>query len=149
MTEISFLFDFTRVDTFIEQLNLTYKMSEMDGDENNPNFEMVFCSDSPNNIRDCLTTGGGLNSDVTIAPTSTPNVDAVIDCALKWENDTISLGSELTWSIGNSPVPLKAIFIRHKASGYVMGYCIHIAEFTVTNQIVFDEGTAFWRFVDE
>jgi len=149
MTDISFLFDFTRVDTFIEQLNLTYKLSEMDGDENNPQFQLVFCSDSPNNISDCLTSGGALNSDVTIAPTSTPNVDASIDCSLKWENNTISLGNEVIWSIGNNAVPLKAVFIRHKTSGYVMAYCIHITEFTVTNQIVFDEGTVFWRFVDE
>lgn len=137
----SFLFDFTRVDNFIEQLNLTFKLSEMNTSNN---FQLVFCSDSPNNIEDCLTSGGALNtSEVTTA------TNGVIDFSLKWERDAISIRNDVTWNIGANAVPLKSVFIRHKSSGYVMAYCIHISEFTVTNKIIFDAGTVLWRFIDE
>ena len=135
----SFLFDFSRVDNFIEQFNSIFKISEMNA---NNNFELIFCSDSPNNIKDCLTSGGGLNSEVT------PALNGVVPCSLKWENNTISIRNSITWNIGENPVPLKSVFIRHSATGFVMAYCIHITEFIVTNKIIFDGGTVLWRFVD-
>ena len=136
----SFLFDFTRVDDFMDQWNLSFKLSDM---ATANNFQLVFCTDAPNNIRECLTSGGALDVNAVTIPSG-----GAVDCSLKWEDNAISIRSDTTWNI-TGEVPLKAVFIRNKANGYVMAYCIHISEFTVTNKIIFDGGTVLWRIYDD
>jgi len=138
--EQSFLFDFSHVDNFMTQWNLAFKLSDMNSSNN---FELVFCTDSPNNVRECLTSGGAIDTNnVTIA------TDGVVPCSLKWENNTISLRNDATWNI-DGEIPLKSIFLRVANNGYVMAYCINISEFNCTNKLTFEGGVAFWRIIDE
>ncbi len=137
MSEVqSFLFDFKRVEDFWEMWNIKFPISEM-GSSNK--FQLVFCTDSPNNIEDCLT-NGSLNSNVTIYTSK--------DCTLEWSNHTISIKDDVTWNIGDYEVTLKAVFLRNKATGYVMGYNINIDNFDITNKLVFDGGTLLWSIHD-
>lgn len=138
MVEQSFLFDFTRTDNFFDEWNNSFLTSEMSGGNN---FQLVFCTDTPNNIKDCLT-NGRLNSDVTIA------TGGVVDCGLTWNNETISLTNDATFNIGDEEVTLKAVFLRHKQTGYVLYYSININAFDVTNEVIFDEGTIFLSIHD-
>lgn len=134
-----FLFDFSRVTDFFDLWNNVFKTTEMTGANN---FQLVFCTDSPTNIQDCLT-NGKLNNRVTVAD------GGVIDCGLTWRNETITLSSDAVFNIGDAELTLKAVFLRHKASQTVIGYSININAFDVTNEVIYDEGTTFWSIFDE
>ena len=136
--EQSFLFDFQRSPTFLDNMNVKFHLLEMNSSNN---FQVVFSTYAPTNIEDCLSSDGTLNSDVTI--------QASLDCSLKWENDIISIRNDVTWNIGDTYYPLKAVFIRNKSNGYVMGYSINITSFEVTNEVIFEEDTILWSFRDE
>lgn len=135
----SFLFDFTRVDSFFDQWNLAFKLTDM---TTSNNFELVFCYDAPNNIEECLNGTVLDESKVSIAQ------NGVVPCSLKWEDNGISLRNNATWNIVNES-PLKAIFLRVRSNKYVMSYCINIEEFTCTNKIIFEGGLLFWRIIYE
>ena len=131
-----FIFDFTRVKDFFDNWNILFKLSDMNTSNN---FKLVFCSDSPPNIDECLNAGGGINTNVvTVADT--------VYCSLKWENETISIRNDTTWNI-DGEVPLRAVFLV--SNNYVMAYSINMSEFIVSNKIVFDEGTKLWSIYDE
>lgn len=136
--EQSFLFDFQRSPTFLDNMNVKFHLLEMNSSNN---FQVVFSTYAPTNIQDCLNSDGTLNSDVTIQES--------LDCSLKWENDIISIRNDVTWNIGDVYYPLKAVFIRNKSNGYVMGYSINITSFEVTNEVIFEEDTILWSFRDE
>ena len=74
-----------------------------------------------------------------------------MECTFDSNGDMqIGLGAEVrfdTDQIGERNIPLKAIFLRDKASKYVMGYSINMVAFTVTNVVVFDEDVIFWDVV--
>lgn len=133
-----YLFDFSRVKDFFDKWNNTFHTVEMNGASN---FQLVMASYSPTNIDDCLTGSGALD-------TSQVTGTKIVDCGLVWSNDTITLKNDVTFSIGNEIVPLKALFLRHKATGYVMGYSIAMNNFNVTNQLVIDKDTIFWSIYD-
>lgn len=138
MTEIqSYIFDFKRVKDFFEQWNIKFKVSEMNGANN---FELVLASYSPSNIDECLTSNGTLNANVT---------DTIVaNLGLVWSNYEIRVANNVTFTIGDSTVPIKSVFVRHKNSGYVMGYCINQNAFNVTNQVIFDKDTIIWAIFD-
>ena len=133
MEEQSYLFDFKAVDDLLYMWNSTFHTSDMDGV--NPNYELVFCTDAPSNIGDCLS-GGTLNSNVT--------VKQAVDCKLLFKDNIISFKGNTVWNIGEEEVTLKAVFLRDKSNGYVMAYNINIDYFYVTNKLMFDDGTILW-----
>lgn len=140
MTEVqSYLFDFERTPTFFERWNLDFKLLQMDGSTSN--YQIVFSSYAPSNIGECLNSNGSLSSDVTVI--------ASIDFPLKYDNGVITVGDDVSWTINTNIYPLKAVFIRDKATGYVMGYSININTFEVTNEVVIEEGTILWSIQDE
>ena len=130
----SYLFDFYRVDTFFEQFNKKFDVSDMDGTNN---FEIVVSSYSPNNINECLNSNGTLNTSV-VTGTYVQNLP------LTWANNTVKVAFDVTFNFGTSVVPLKSLFIRDKSTGYVMGYSIFMTTFNVTNQLVLDADTILW-----
>jgi len=135
MSEIqSYLFDFTEVDDFFDNWNVKFSTTDMDGSNK---FQLVLASYSPTNISECLNANGTLN---------TTNVTGtrVLDCGLIWNNRTIKLAFDVDFNIGNSIVPLKAVFLRHKSTGYVMGYSININSFNITNHLIYDADSIFY-----
>ena len=130
----SYLFDFYRVDTFFEQFNKKFDVSDMDGTNN---FEIVVSSYSPNNISECLNNDGTLNTTV-VTGTYVQNLP------LLWANNTVKVAFDVTFDFSTNIVPLKSLFIRDKSTGYVMGYSIFMNTFNVTNQMVFDADTILW-----
>lgn len=133
----SYIFDFKRVPSFFENWNIQFTVNEMQLNSNK--FQIVYCTHAPSNIYDCLN-GGVLSSDVTVG--------ASIDLSLKYEDDTISVRNDCTWNAGTTVYSLKAIFIRHKGSGYVMGYSINNVSFDVSNTVKLEAGTVLWSFED-
>ena len=150
MVEQSYIFDFSRVPSFFEYFNVAFFVDEMyqiiDGESKGTGsdcYELVWCSyGDGNNISDYLNSDGTLNSSVV-------TVHDTVDCALDYVRDeygdaTIGLHESVEFDIGDNNIPLKAIFLRNKSTGYVMGYCINLVSFTVTNKAVFDEDIVFW-----
>jgi len=141
MTEIqSYLFDFHRTPNFFQNWNNKFKVLEMDG--TSLNFQLVFSSYGSDNIDECL------NGDVI--DTSVVTNRYTVDCALKFDatTDIVSIGADVTWSLGSTIVPLKSVFLQHKATGTVMGYSIHMNAFEVTNQVKLEKDTILWSFED-
>ena len=137
MVEVSHLFDWSRTPLFLTKWGKSFDVASMNGASN---FQLVVASYSPSDIEDCLDANGTLNNDVTVAQ--------AIDCGLKWQDDVIKLNADVTWSIGDSIVPLKALFLRDKNSGFVLGYSINNTSFEVTNQLKFNKDTIFWSIIN-
>ena len=159
MAEHSYLFDFSRVDSFFENLNINFSISDMynvvrydsetgqyeyEDDNVGDNFQLVICEYGYDNIGDYLNSDGTLNiSD------NDPHIH-IEDCALDYYNrgngaSSIELHGTVTFEIGDDVnIPIKAIFLRDKDTGYVMGYSINNRPFSVTNQVVFDDDVIFW-----
>ena len=138
----SYLFDFERVPMFFDKMNISYKLLEMNSSNN---FQLVFSDYASDNIQDCLNLDGTLNTtNVHIAQSGS----AVVDFSLKWDNEIISVRNDTTWTVGDANVFLKAVFIRNKATGFVLGYCIHMNSFDVTNTVTLPKDTILWSIQD-
>ena len=133
-TTTSYLWDFTTVPYFFTNWNVLFSLNEMNSANN---FEFVFCDYAPTNINDCLN-GSVLSSNV--------HTITSVDCSLDWNSDTqiIKVRNDVTWNIGDNIYPIKAVFLRKKANGYVMGYCIHQNSFEVTNKVKIEKDTILW-----
>ena len=159
MAEHSYLFDFIRVDSFIERLNIDFLIEDMykvvgydsetaqyeyEDDNIGENFQLVICEYGYDNI------GNYLNSDGTLNISDSDTHIHIEDCALDYYNrgngaSSIELHGSVTFEIGDDVnIPIKAIFLRDKDTGYVMGYSINNRPFSVTNEVVFDDDVIFW-----
>ncbi len=148
MAEQSYIFDFSRTPTFFEHFNIDFKLADMDS--TTANFEMAIVKYGGDNIDEYLDSEDGTLDTDTIG---SENI-LVEDCKLSFEADsmgdiTIRLAENVTFDIydtlGDVNIPLKAIFLRDKETGYVMGYSINLVSFNVTNAVVFDENLIFWN----
>ena len=139
MAEQSYIFDFSRVPSFFEHFNLDFMVDAMDG--STANFQLVLVKHGGDNISEYLDNNGELDVD--------SGELMVMDCKLSYTSDdygdaTIGLADDVTFTIGDTNIPLKAVFLRDKTTGYVMGYSINLVPFNVTNKVVFDDDVIFW-----
>lgn len=140
MTIQSFIFDFHRVPRFFEDWNNNFSIGAMKRD-NSSFFQVVYCSIAPDNIEDCLNGG--------VLDTGAVSVSASVDLSLKYDKEVISVGSDCTWNVGANVIqPIKAVFIRNKSNGYVMGYSIFDNAIEVTNVVKLEKDTILWSIVD-
>ena len=174
MAEQSYLFDFSRVDSFIENINVAFFIDEMfkvtgydtethsytyEDDNIDDNFQLFIAEYGEDNIEYYLDSDGFLKQEIEFVEDGQGNLvqrdDVLIeDCALDYYNrgygsSTIELHGDVEFSIRGANdedinVPIKAIFLRSKSTNYVMGYSINMRPFTVTNKVVFDDDVIFW-----
>lgn len=138
MAEQSYIFDFSRVPSFFEHINIDFNIADMDGSEN---YELVWIAYGADNIGEYLENDGTLKSSIVTYQTE--------PCGLDWIKDetgdgTIELHGDIEFNVGEANVPLKAILLRDATTGYVMGYSINMNPFSVTNKLVFDDDVIFW-----
>ena len=137
----SYIFDFTRVDDFLDNINREGYFDTLDMDGVTPNYKMVLASNCPNDINDCLDVDGTLNDNVEIIDTWGAD-DGL--CAMHWNK---GVNGERTMSIANSTVAydlgdvkteLKAAFIVNlvEGTGYVIAYAINSYSFPVDGEII-------------
>ena len=132
----SFIFDWHRPSDFWNQWNKKFKVEEMNGAGN---FEIVLASHCSDNIDECLTSSGTIDTNnVTVLVYST--------CGLLFDGEMIKLSTDVTFMAGDNTYSLKAIFLRNKVTGYVVGYTIALGSFDFSNQLTFDNGTILWSF---
>ena len=159
MAEQSYLFDFSRVESFIENINVAFFIDEMfkvvgydtetgeyeyEDDDVDDNFQLIICEYGADNIGEYIDSDGFLILD------DSSEYLHIVDCALDYYNrgngsSTIELHGDVEFTIGDDVnIPIKAIFLRAKSTNYVMGYSINNRPFTVTNKVVFDDDVIFW-----
>lgn len=144
MVSYSYPFDFQRTPKFFDRWNVDFKVEEFNTSNN---FEFVISDFNPTNIDECVDANGKLNED---------NVHIVqtLPCSLIWDTDggtanLIRLREAVTWNIGDNNYYIKGLFLRHRNSGFVMGYSINISTaFNVNNTFTFDKDILIWSFVD-
>ena len=146
----SYVFDFTRVPKFMDDINREDCFDTADMDGVNNNFEFVFATSCPTNIEDCLTNVGTIDtSKVSLYATGTGL------CKLLWStgvngNRVMSIANNsVTIDIGDVDVELKAMFLRDARTGYVLAYSINDRAVMVTNQVIFPVDGVLWSYRNE
>lgn len=144
-----YIFDFTRVDTFLDDMNREGCFDTQDMDGLTPNYRMVLVSDCPNDINQCIDEDGTLNTEnVTVIETDSDDGE----CALLWSK---GINGERTISIAQSTVnydledrneELKAVFLVNtvEGSGYVLAYAINSYSFPVDGEIILPCDGVLW-----
>lgn len=123
-------FKFTRVDTFIDDINREDCFDTQDMDGVTPNYKFILTSKCPSNIEDCLDEDGTLD-DETVEILETDGADDGL-CSLLYTKGingeriiTIN-NSTVTYDLGEDYVDINGIFLANigNGSGYVIAYCI-------------------------
>ena len=148
MSDIAF--EFTRVDTFFDDINREGCFDTLDMDGITPNYRMVLVSDCPNNISDCLDEDGTLNDNVTLVE-HLGSEDG--ECSLLYSKGvngerTISIGdSTVTYDLGDNNDELKAVFLVNtvEGSGYVLAYAINSYSFPIDGEIILPCDGVVWN----
>lgn len=152
------MFDFTRTDDFFEQFNIKFEIANMynvTGETSSgytysngsvgDNFTLKIVKYGGANIDEYLDSSASY-SKLDVSTIGSSNILSE-DCGLDWYNQgidscTIGLHDDVTFDIGDGNVPIKAVFLC--CDDYVMGYCINIKPFSVTNEVVFNDEVIFW-----
>ena len=150
---ISYVFDFRRVDTFMENINRSGKFDIQDMDGIVKNYRFVLSSSCPDNIVDCLDSDGTLNNSVV-------RIDLMeegdAECVLLYNkginnNATITLGgqSSVNLDVGDGDVLLKAIFLVDDSTGFVIAYSILNRQIPINNEVVLPASGVLWEIRTE
>lgn len=146
-----YIFDFTRVDNFLDDMNREGCFDTNDMDGLSPNYRMVLVSDCPNDINECLDEDGTLNTEKVTTIQGLSSEDG--QCALLWSK---GINGERTISIAQSTVvydledrneELKAVFLVNtvEGSGYVLAYAINSYSFPVDGEIILPCDGMLWN----
>ena len=134
----SYLWDFTSTPHFFSAWNDKFETVEMTPSAGDL-YEFCFSDYAESNINDCLNSNGTID-------TTKVHILATVNANLVWNENLniIQVGANATWNIGDVIHPVKAVFLRRKSNGYVLGYCIHINSFNVTNKVIIPKDTILW-----
>jgi hypothetical protein len=144
-----YIFDFTRVDNFLDDINREGCFDTQDMDGLTPNYRMVLVSDCPNDIEQCIDEDGTLDTEkVTVIQTDSEDGE----CALLWSKGingerTMSIAqSTVVYDLGDRNEELKAVFLVNtvEGSGYVLAYAINSYSFPVDGEIILPCDGMIW-----
>ena len=144
-----YIFDFTRVDNFLDDINREGCFDTQDMDGLTPNYRMVLVSDCPNDIEECIDDDGTLDTDkVTVIDTDTEDGQ----CALLWSKGingerTMSIAqSTVVYDLGDRNEELKAVFLVNtvEGSGYVLAYAINSYSFPIDGEVILPCDGMIW-----
>ena len=149
MVEQSIVFDFTRVEDFMDDYNIEFFVADMDGV--NKNYEFVIADDSPDNIDECLDSDGAIDT----SEVHTLNIGDDGEVSLLYSKGVngsrvISLGSsDVVMDVGDENVSMKAMFLRSLSTGYVLAYCILARPVPITESVIFPASGLVWTIRNE
>ena len=144
-----YIFDFTRVDNFLDDINREGCFDTQDMDGLTPNYRMVLVSDCPNDIEQCIDDDGTLDTDkVTVIQVDSEDGE----CALLWSKGingerTMSIAqSTVVYDLGDRNEELKAVFLVNtvEGSGYVLAYAINSYSFPIDGEIILPCDGMIW-----
>ena len=130
--------DFKKSNSFLEQYNLKFTVSDMKSTSNK--FKLVLVSSCYDDFEDCIDGNGVLNSSNTISHS--------LPCSLRWElfnadNANVYLRNTVNLSLGNTIEDLRAIFLTNN-NNYVIMYCIFNNTLQITNSLTFEKDYQFF-----
>ena len=144
-----YIFDFTRVDNFLDDINREGCFDTQDMDGLTPNYRMVLVSDCPNDIEECIDDDGTLDTEkVTVIQTDSNDGQ----CALLWSKGingerTMSIAqSTVVYDLGDRNEELKAVFLVNtvEGSGYVLAYAINSYSFPIDGEVILPCDGMIW-----
>ena len=146
-----YVFEFTRVDSFLDDMNREGKFDVLDMDGITKNYKMVLVSNCPNNIEDCIDEDGTLLDDDIVTRVETLGTDDG-RCALLWGKGvngerTISIASStVNYDLGDANDNLKAVFLINlvEGTGYVLAYAINSYSFPIDGEIILPCDGMLW-----
>lgn len=138
-----YVFEFTRVDDFLDDMNRDGKFDTRDMDGLTPNYRMVLVSDCPDDINECIDEDGTLLDDEIVHRVETFGTDDGY-CRLLWskgingERSITLVDSTVVYDLGNNKEELKAVFLVNmvEGSGYVLAYAINSYSFPVEDELI-------------
>lgn len=150
MTDQEYIFNFKRVDTFLDDINRDgcFDTQLMDGLNNN--FRFVVASNCPDDINDCLDDFGTLNDKVTTIEIGDDGLVPITYNHGLGSDRYISIAQgSFQIDVGDAPTTIKGLFLCDAESGYVIAYSIISSTVLVQNQVVFPVNGVIWDVRNE
>ena len=146
----NYVFDFTRVDNFLDDINREGCFDTKDMDGITPNYRMVLVSDCPNDIEECIDEDGTLDTEKVSIVEGLDSSDG--ECCLLWSKGingerTISIAqSSINYDLGDMNSELKAVFLVNtvEGSGYVLAYAINSYSFPIDGEVILPCDGMLW-----
>lgn len=152
------IFDFTRVDNFLDDINRPTCFDTLDMDGVTKNYHFVLAEDCPSNIEDCIDEDGTLITDgdnpVRIIESLNDEDGAVALSYQKGINGerAISIAdSSISFDLGDSVRYLKAVFLvsgglseETEGTGYVLAYAINNTGIECKDTIILPVDGVVW-----
>ena len=150
------LFEFTRVDSFMDDINREDCFDTRDMDGISPNYRFVLVSDCSDDIKDCLDEDGTLKTPykdgLGVNIIETDGDDGLV--SMLWSEGingerTMSVAdSTISYNFGNDEVEIKAIFLVNvsNGSGYVIAYAINNKAIQVSGDLLMPCDGIVWSF---
>lgn len=146
-----YIFEFTRVDSFLDDMNREGKFDIYDMDGITKNYKMVLVSNCPSDIEDCIDDDGTLLDDEIVHRVESVGVEDGL-CALLYSHGingerTISIATSLvSYDLGDMKDQLQAVFLVNMVdgSGYVMAYAINNYRFPIEGQVLLPCDGMLW-----
>lgn len=151
------LFEFTRVDSFMDDINREDCFDTKDMDGITPNYKFILASDCADNIDDCIDEDGTLitpfenGKGVNIVETENSDdglVSMLWSQGVNGERTMSVADSTVQYSFGADAYDVKAIFLCNVAdgTGYVIAYSINNKAITVDNDLILPCDGIVWSF---
>ena len=153
------LFEFTRVDSFMDDINRGDCFDTNDMDGITPNYRFVLASECADYIEDCIDEDGTLITPYdSVTNTGVNLVDLTNDedglVSMLWSKGvngerTMSVAdSTISYSFGEEEYDIKAIFLINisNGSGYVLAYAINNKAVTMQSDLILPCDGVVWSF---
>lgn len=145
MSDTEYIFNFRRVDNFLDNINREGYFDTEDMDGLNKNFRFMVSTDCPDNIDDCLDEFGTLNNKVTLLDIGDNGLVAINYNHGINGNRYISIAQgSFQIDVGDGFTDLKALFLCSADTGYVIAYSIVPKTVRVKNEVVFPVNGVIW-----
>lgn len=147
----SYIFEFTRVDAFLDDMNRDGKFDVLDMDGVSNNYKMILVSECPNGINECIDEDGTLLDDSIVHRVESLGVNDGL-CSLLYSKGvngerTISISnSTVNFDLGDNKDNLKAVFLVNmvEGSGYVIAYAINNYSFPIEGELILPCDGMIW-----
>ena len=150
MSDTEYIFNFKKVDTFLDDINRDGCFDTMDMDGLNKNFRFVVSTNCPTNISDCLDDYGTLNNKVTTLDMGDDGLVALTYSKGLGGDRYISVAQgSFQIDVGDAFTNLKGVFLCSEDTGYVLAYSIVPKTVSVKGMVVFPVNGVIWDVRNE
>ena len=147
----SYIFDLTRVNRFMRDINRNgcFLTDDMNGTD--LNYKFVLATSTPSkNINDCLDSDGSLKDTVTLYSSGDDGLCSLLYSDGVGGDATLSIASNsVSFDLGDDVIYIEALFLVDANTGYVVAYCILNSLISITNVVVLPTTGVLWSIRNE